>query len=95
MVVMNTLSETAMTTMTAGDAKRSFGVLLDRAQREPVTITKNGREVAVLVSKEDFERLEALEDAHWAARAMEAEKEGYLSEEETRQLFDSILHAKD
>ena len=39
MVVMNISGETAMTSMTAGDAKRSFGVLLDRAQREPVTIT--------------------------------------------------------
>ena len=95
MVIMNISGGTAMSSMTAGDAKRSFGVLLDRAQREPVTITKNGREVAVLLSKEDFERLEALEDAHWAARAMEAHKEGYLGVEETRQLFDSILDAKD
>jgi prevent-host-death family protein len=82
-------------TMPAKEAKQSFGALLDAAQREPVTITKNGREVAVLVSKEDFERLEALEDAHWGALAMKAHEEGHLSEEETRQLFQSILNAKD
>lgn len=84
-----------MTSMTAGDAKRSFGVLLDRAQREPVTITKNGREVAVLVSKEDFERLEALEDAYWGRLAEEAEKEGYVGPEEGEKLLSRLLNAKD
>ena len=95
MVVMNTLSETAMTSMTAGDAKRSFGVLLDRAQREPVTITKNGREVAVLVSKEDFERLEALEDAYWGSLAEAARKEGSIGVEESERLLRSYLDAAD
>lgn len=84
-----------MKSMPAKEAKQGFGALLDRAQREPVTITKNGREVAVLLSKEDFERLEALEDAHWAARAMEAEKEGYLGVEESEKLLNDLLHAKD
>ena len=65
-----------MKTMNAKEAKDGFGLLLDTAQREPVTITKKGREVAVLVSKADFERLEALEDAYWGHRAEEARKEG-------------------
>ena len=84
-----------MTTMTAGDAKRSFGVLLDRAQREPVTITKNGREVAVLVSKEDFARLEALEDAYWGSLAEAARKEGSIGVEESERLLKSYLDAAD
>jgi prevent-host-death family protein len=65
-----------MKTMSAKEAKDGFGLLLDTAQREPVTITKKGREVAVLVSKADFERLEALEDAYWGHLAEEARKEG-------------------
>jgi prevent-host-death family protein len=54
-----------MDTIPAAEAKTNFGALLDRAQREPVTISKNGRAVAVLMSAAAFEeqqriKLEAL-----------------------------------
>lgn len=39
----------------ATDAKNRFGELLDEIASGPVTIRKNGREVAVLMSKADFE----------------------------------------
>jgi prevent-host-death family protein len=92
---MNDIEITTMKSMTAADAKQSFGALLDAAQREPVTITKNGREVAVLLSKEDFERLEALEAAYWGRLAEEAEKEGFIGPEEGEKLLNRLLHAKD
>lgn len=41
-------------------AKSNFGELLDTAQREPVTIEKQGRPVAVVVSIEDFKQSELL-----------------------------------
>lgn len=44
-----------MDTMPAADAKTNFGALLDKAQREPVTISKNGRPVAVVMSAAAFE----------------------------------------
>lgn len=44
-----------MDTMTAAEAKTNFGALLDKAQREPVTISKNGRPVAVVMSVSDYE----------------------------------------
>jgi prevent-host-death family protein len=44
-----------MDTIPAADAKTNFGALLDKAQREPVTISKNGRTVAVLMSATAFE----------------------------------------
>jgi len=46
--------------MAAVDAKNRFGELLDAAQREPVTIKKHGRPVAVVVSAEDYKELEEL-----------------------------------
>ena len=49
-----------MRSMAALEAKNRFGELLDAAQREPVTIEKHGRPVAVVVSAEDFKELEAL-----------------------------------
>ena len=49
-----------MRTIAALDAKNRFGELLDTAQREPVTIQKHGRDVAVVVSAEDYKELQAL-----------------------------------
>ncbi len=49
-----------MTSMAAKDAKNRFGQLLDSAQRGPVSIEKHGRPVAVMISQEEFERMEVL-----------------------------------
>jgi antitoxin Phd len=82
-------------TMAAKQAKQSFGQLLDDAQREPVRIERNGRPVAVVVSAAEFERFEAMEDAHWARQAKDASKEGYIGVEESEQLLNELLHAQD
>jgi prevent-host-death family protein len=49
-----------MKEMSSTDAKTHFGALLDMAQREPVTIHKKGRAVAVMLSMQDFEEHEAI-----------------------------------
>ncbi len=46
-----------MQVTTAREAKNRFGQLLDRAQRRPVAITKNGRAVTVMLSVDQYERL--------------------------------------
>ena len=51
---------------TAREAKNRFGQLLDRAQRRPVAISKNGRAVTVMLSVEQYERLRG---AAWARLA--------------------------
>ncbi len=85
-----------MKTFAASEAKNEFGRLLDTAQREPVTIEKKGRPVAVLLSLEEYQRLEALDDAWWVARAEEAEKEGdWLGPEESEKLIRELLGAED
>lgn len=43
----------------ASDAKNRFGQLLDEAQLQPVRIQKNGRDVAVVLSVDEFSRLAA------------------------------------
>jgi prevent-host-death family protein len=48
-----------MTRMTALEAKNAFGQFLDAAQRAPVTVTKNGREVGAMFSKADLEKMGA------------------------------------
>ncbi len=49
-----------MKVIPATEAKTNFGALLDSTQREPVTISKKGRQVAVLMSAQEFEEQEAL-----------------------------------
>lgn len=46
--------------ISATDAKQTFSVLLEKAQREPVTITKQSRDVAVMLSLSEYERLTRL-----------------------------------
>ena len=48
-----------MSEITATDAKNRFGQVLEMAQAEPVHIQKNGRDVAVVLSSEEFSRLRA------------------------------------
>ena len=44
-----------MKTMAAKDAKNRFGQLIDDAQRQPVTVEKNGRPFVVVQSFDDFQ----------------------------------------
>ena len=46
--------------VSATDAKQRLAALLDAAQREPVTIRRQNRDVAVLLSPEEYDRLRAL-----------------------------------
>lgn len=48
-----------MKSMSAKDAKNGFGLLLDTARAEPVTIEKHGRGVVVVMAIEEYERLAA------------------------------------
>ena len=41
--------------ISASKAKTKFGQLLEKVQREPLTISNNGRPVCVLVSMDEFE----------------------------------------
>ena len=48
-----------MAAMNATDAKNKFGQMLEMAQAEPVRIQKNGRDVAVVLSPEQYGALVA------------------------------------
>jgi prevent-host-death family protein len=47
---------TGMPTVSATYAKRNFGAMIDAAQSEPVHIARHNKEVAVLISIEEYER---------------------------------------
>ena len=84
-----------MIKMNATKAKNEFGLLLDTARSQPVGIEKNGRAVAVVLSIEEFERMEALEDAWWAKKAEEVAAEGFLDQGESEKFLAEMLNAKD
>ena len=44
-------------TVTATDAKQRLAALLDAAQREPVLIRRQNRDVAVIMSAEEYQRI--------------------------------------
>jgi prevent-host-death family protein len=46
-----------MKTVAATEAKNRFGAIIDDAQREPIVIRRQDRDVAVVHSMADYERL--------------------------------------
>ena len=54
-----------MRTITASEAKQGFAALIDAANREPVVIQRQKRDVAVVLSIAEFERLTRLNIAEF------------------------------
>jgi len=52
-----------MQTVSATNAKQRLAALLDSAQREPVLIRRRNRDVAVIMSAEEYERMRDLASA--------------------------------
>lgn len=52
-----TIRDMSMRSITSVDAQNNFGALIDTAQREPVTITRRGRPVVMVVSAVDGQEL--------------------------------------
>ncbi len=80
-----------MKTVTATELKTKTGQTLDAVQKESVTIEKNGRPVAVIISQADYERLTWLENEYWLARVEAAEKSGYIGTKATTNFFKEML----
>jgi prevent-host-death family protein len=64
-----------MKTVAAKDAKNRFGQLIDDAQRQPVTVEKNGRPFVVVQSFEDFQIAQQLKMASLRTAINEARAE--------------------
>ena len=80
-----------MQTVSATDIKNRFGEYIEISRDGPVQVNRTGRPVAVLMSWKDYERMSALEDAYWGMMALQAEKSGYLSAEDTAKFLEKGL----
>ncbi|MEQ1706297.1 MAG: type II toxin-antitoxin system Phd/YefM family antitoxin, partial [Rickettsiales bacterium] len=85
--------ESFMRVESATNAKNHFGEIMDAALREPVMIQRSGRDAAVLMSVEEYKIVEMLSDRYWGELAMEAEKNGFLSAEESESVIQRLLNA--
>ncbi len=82
-------------TITATEAKNRFADLVDLARTEPVTITRNDRAVAVVLSPTEYARLTMSDDAYWGAQAKKVSTDDFLSTAESQTLLSTILNAPD
>ena len=64
-----------MKAVTANKAKTQFGDMLLSVQRAPIQINKNGKPVAVMVSMDDYEKIEDLKIQMLKERLARAKKE--------------------
>ena len=64
-----------MEALNANEAKTQFGEMLLKAQRAPVQINKNGKPVAVVMSVDDYNSIEALKLSLLKARAEKAKED--------------------
>jgi prevent-host-death family protein len=69
--------------VTAAELQKQFGTYSDAAQREPVTITKHGRDSLVLMSVDAYERLKSFDT-----------RRAYLVEEAPQEFIDAIMKAE-
>lgn len=73
--------------VTATELQTRLDRYLEAAQAEPVIVEKSGRARNVVLSKRRYDQLCELEDKLWAMEAQSAEQEGFLSDEEARELL--------
>ena len=73
--------------VTATELQTRLDRYLEAAQAEPVIVEKSGRARNVVLSKHRYDHLCELEDKLWAMEARSAEQEGFLSDEEVRELL--------
>jgi PHD/YefM family antitoxin component YafN of YafNO toxin-antitoxin module len=58
------------------DFKEHCDEFLELSKQEPVGILKLGKLLAVMISPEEYEHLQRLDDAYWIGRAHAAEARG-------------------
>ena len=78
------------------DFKTHFGDFVDRVCDEAIEVLRGGKPVGVFLSRDEYEHLQRLDDAYWAARAAAAEANGKWvgHDEAVRLLTDRLTRAE-
>lgn len=67
-----------MLKVTERDMVQELDSYLNRALKQPVLVEAADRDPVVVLSLEEYERLQEVDDEHWAACARHANHEGYV-----------------
>jgi antitoxin Phd len=81
--------------LTATEAKNRFADLVDLARHEPVTITRNDKAVAIVLSPTEYARLTTNDDAYWGKLAQAVKPADFISPDESQTFLTNILNASD
>ena len=75
--------------MKSTEAKTNFGEVITTSQREPVIIEKNGKDVSVVISFQEFKNYQdtVLNDRYWGEQALQAKMVG---KRKSKDFFDSF-----
>ena len=84
-----------MHSTTATWAKMHFGQLLDSTIKEPVIIERSGRQIAVIMSYDEYNHLTNIEDKYWLLEAKKASREGYIGTDASESLLNDLLNDED
>lgn len=76
-----------MLTLTSSEAQNTFGTVIDKSQREIVSVTRRGRVATLIMSPE------VLEDYVDARLAMQAAEQGFATDEETAEFLSALQYA--
>ena len=81
--------------LTSNEAKTNFGELLLKTQKAPVRITRSGKPVAVIISSEDYDTIEAFKMRYLKeelARSLDDEAAGKI--EDVESFFSDLMTGK-
>ena len=80
--------------ITATDAKNRFAEMVDLARLEAITITRNERAVAIVLSPAEYSRLTQVEDKYWGDLADKVTKKDFVGVDDSSEFLNSILNEK-
>jgi prevent-host-death family protein len=79
-----------MKTLTSTEVRQNFSAVISGLEDNPVTISKQDKEVAVMLSAARYKELKKLEDILYGKAAELAIQEGFVSNNEADDLLDSL-----
>ncbi len=79
-----------MKTLTSTEARQNFSTVISELKDSPITISKQNKEVAVMLSTEKYKELKKLEDILYGKASTQAIQEGFVSNKTAEDLLNRL-----
>ena len=79
-----------MKVLSSTEVRQNFSAVLSNIETEPVSISKQDKAIAVVMSQKRYNELKRLEDILYGKAAELAIQEGFASDIQTQDLMNSI-----